>query len=116
LDVGEYNSCFNSARITEVLSAAQAEGVTTTPTIQVDGVTVAGAAGVPTAAEVLQAIDARGPFSNLEPGTIPAEGEEPVEETEAVEEETEAEATEEMVEEEPAEEATAEATAEATED
>ncbi len=132
LDVDEYQSCFNSARINDILSAAQAEGVTTTPTIQVDGVTVGGAAGVPTAAEVLQAIDARGPFTNLEPGTIPVEGEEPAEEGEATEvpeepaeegeateavEETEeapaddAEATE-PADEEPAEEATAEATEE----
>lgn len=129
LDVGAYNACFNSARISDVLTAAQAEGVTSTPTIQIDGVTLGTGAELPTADEILAAIDARGPFENLEPGTIQAEEEVPQEEAvesteEAAVEETEmaaepeatdeVEATEEMVEEAPTEEA--EATAEATQE
>jgi len=121
LDVEEYNACFNSARISDVLAAAQAEGVTSTPTIQIDGVTVGTPTQLPTAADILSAIDARGPFENLVPGTIQAEQAEEEAQEEAVEsteeaaiEETEMAAEPEATEavDEVDEEATAEATAE----
>ncbi|MCA9914202.1 MAG: thioredoxin domain-containing protein [Anaerolineae bacterium] len=120
LDVDAYNACFNSARVNAVLDSAQAEGVTSTPTIQIDGVTLGTGVTVPTAADILAAIDARGPFENLVPGTIQEEApaEEAVEATEEVTvEETEMAAEPEAtVEVEATEAMAAEATAEATQE
>lgn len=52
LDRDAFNACFNSQRILAVIEAAADEGIASTPTIQVNGSTVAA-----TAAEVLAAID-----------------------------------------------------------
>ena len=54
-----FTACFNSAAISRTLDAAANEGVSTTPTIRVNGVTVASsqAGAIPSAATILQAID-----------------------------------------------------------
>lgn len=114
LDMDAFNSCFNSERVTSLLTLAQTKGVGSTPTIEINGTSVA--ADLST---ILSTIDSFGPFNNLQPGTIgdnSAVEEAPAEATEAVVEAT-AEATE-SVEEAPAEATEAvveEATAEATE-
>lgn len=70
LDVGEFNSCFNSQRVEEVLSVAQAQGVTGTPTIQVNGTTVD-----TNTASIDAAIDQFGPFTNVTPGIVTEDAE-----------------------------------------
>lgn len=87
LDVDEYNQCFRSTETESVLAAGQSfatqQNINATPTIQIDGVTVASGAD-----EILAAIDAKGPFTDLVPGTIASEEEAPEEEaTEVVEDE-----------------------------
>ena len=59
LNSDAFTACFNSADINRTLDAAADEGVSTTPTIRVNGVTVESSqAGViPSAATILQAID-----------------------------------------------------------
>ncbi len=54
-----FTACFNSAAISRTLDAAANEGVSTTPTIRVNGVTVVSsqAGAIPSAATILQAID-----------------------------------------------------------
>ena len=61
LNTDAFTSCFNSAAISNTLNAALGENVGTTPTINVNGVTISGAAGIPSAAEILRAIDAATP-------------------------------------------------------
>lgn len=102
LDVGEFNECFNSQRTTDLLFLAQQQGISGTPTIQVNGNTVDGV----TFAAVEAAIQQFAPFGDVEPGIIPDEPQdvEPVDE-EDESDETEAEDAED-----------AEAVDEATED
>ena len=59
LNESGFTNCFNSAAISEVLSSAMTEDVTGTPTINVNGVSLASqrTGGIPSTAEVLQAID-----------------------------------------------------------
>lgn len=59
LNSNTFTSCFNSASVSNALTAAQNEGVASTPTIQVNGVSVAAsqAGAIPSTADVLQAID-----------------------------------------------------------
>lgn len=58
LDGGTFTSCFNSQSITNILESALAEGVASTPTIEVNGVTaVSSSGGIPSTQEVLSAID-----------------------------------------------------------
>lgn len=58
LDGGTFTSCFNSQSTTNVLESALAEGVASTPTIEVNGVTaVSSSGGIPSTQEVLSAID-----------------------------------------------------------
>jgi protein-disulfide isomerase len=58
MNVDSFNGCFNSQSISNVLEAAQAEGVASTPTIDVNGVTVASeGGGIPTTEDILTAID-----------------------------------------------------------
>lgn len=67
LDTNAFNSCFRSAKIDGILATAQSEGVTGTPTVRIDGAAVADSTSYDV---IAAAIDAKGPFSNLEPGTI----------------------------------------------
>jgi protein-disulfide isomerase len=93
LDMSAFDSCFNSSRISDLLTSAQADGVTGTPTFKVNDALVES----PTLEAILGAVD-----SLLSGGTLNTEPE-PVEEptveatTEATEE-TEADTTEEAVE------------------
>lgn len=107
LNENTFTQCFNSDRISSVLSRAQAENVLSTPTITVNGVTVepsAGPGAVPTLDDVNRAINEA--LALL--GRVP--GQQPVEEPEAeTTPEPEPEATPEVT---PEPEATAEATAE----
>lgn len=59
LNSDAFTVCFNSAGISRTLDAAANEGVSTTPTIRVNGVTVESsqAGAIPSAATILQAID-----------------------------------------------------------
>ena len=59
LNSDAFTACFNSAGINRTLDAAANEGVSTTPTLRVNGVTVAAsqAGTIPAAATILQAID-----------------------------------------------------------
>ena len=54
-----FTACFNSAGISRTLDAAAKEGVSTTPTLRVNGVTVESsqAGAIPSAATILQAIE-----------------------------------------------------------
>lgn len=59
LNSSAFTACFNSAEISGTLDDAANEGVSTTPTLRVNGVTVQAsqAATIPSAATILQAID-----------------------------------------------------------
>ena len=59
LNSDAFTACFNSAGISRTLEAAANEGVSTTPTLRVNGVTVESsqAGAIPSAATILQAID-----------------------------------------------------------
>lgn len=124
LDVGEFNSCFNSSRIDDLLSLARAEVISATPTFKVNGADVE-----PTIDAILAAIDSllQTNVTDTEPDEVDIEAtaestEEPsVEMTESVSDEAtetvdveEAEEATEAVSDDTAEEAV-EATAEATE-
>jgi len=63
LNSGTLTSCFNSQSISNVLDAAQTEGVTSTPTIYVNGVPVntGESGGIPTTQEILTDIDVKTP-------------------------------------------------------
>ncbi len=52
-----FTDCFNSAAISSTLAAAQNEGVASTPTIRVNGVTLEAGGALPSTATILQAID-----------------------------------------------------------
>ena len=69
LNGNSFTGCFNSQAITNVLDAAQAEGVASTPTIDVNGVTVTTGegGGIPSTQEILTAIDNATP-NNWTPG------------------------------------------------
>ncbi len=79
-----FTNCFNSADIMETLSAAQNEDVTTTPTIRVNGVTIE-SEGIPSAASILQAIDAATPANWWNRDTEPSLQEESPQDTDAEE-------------------------------
>lgn len=70
LDMGEFNSCFDSARINTVLDNAQAEGVGATPTVRINGTVLDSASSQ----AILQRIEDLGPFPNVEPGVVSDEG------------------------------------------
>lgn len=63
LSESAFTNCFNSAAINETLTSAMMEDVTGTPTINVNGVSLASqrAGGIPSTAEILQAIDVATP-------------------------------------------------------
>jgi len=112
LNGGTLTGCFNSQAISNVLDAAQAEGVASTPTIYVNGVPVqtGEGGGIPTTEEVLTAIDVATP-NDWRPTPIVTDESEATEEMEATDEadvevEETVEATDEM-------DATEEPTAEA---
>jgi protein-disulfide isomerase len=97
LDNNAFNTCFRgSEAVTSVLRTAQSEGVSSTPTLEINGTAVA---DVFSLEEINTAIDSYGPFNNLVPGTI--EGVE-----ESATEEAQSEATEAAEEVTPAVEAT----------
>ncbi len=72
-----FTACFNSAEISETLDAAANEEVSTTPTLRVNGVTVAASqpGAIPSAATILQAIDDATPtdWGRAEPAAAPPE-------------------------------------------
>lgn len=84
-------SCFNSQPISNVLTSAQEEGVSRTPTVDVNGVSVVTeqSGAIPTTEEVLRAIDNATP-DDWQPGAV--EEEVPVEEESDAEETPEADA------------------------
>ena len=78
LNSDAFTACFNSAGISRTLDAAASEGVSTTPTLRVNGVTVAAsqAGTIPTASTILQAIDDATPDGwgqASAPTTLPAD-------------------------------------------
>ncbi len=92
-----FTACFNSAGISATLAAAVEEGLSTTPTLRVNGVTIdAGATGgIPNSTTILQAIDAATPDDWSLPAEAPAPDPEPPPETEETEEtESDAESAE----------------------
>ncbi|MEM9953797.1 MAG: thioredoxin domain-containing protein [Chloroflexota bacterium] len=93
LDTGTFNRCFNSNNTNTILAAAIQQGVASTPTIQVNGATVAADLGA-----IEQAIQSNPIPPNLEPGTISVEDTDGdmTEDEEPMEEEPMDEATEEM--------------------
>jgi protein-disulfide isomerase len=107
LNMDAYNACFRgSEQVNAVLLAAQQQGVTSTPTLRINGTLVTNAFSLE---EINQAIDSFGPFVNLTPGTI--DGVAPVVDevaTEEAEEMATDEPVEETAEETPAVEATEE--------
>ena len=104
-----FTGCFNSSAITATLNAALNEGVSITPTLRVNGVTLEAGQTLPSVAIVLQAIDDATPDDwGLPQAPVEAEpAAEPVEENAAVEaEEAAPSPTEEEVAEEPTPEPT----------
>ena len=73
LDSNALTTCFNSTAISNTLTAAQNEGVASTPTIHVNGVTVTAsqAGSIPSAEDVVQAIDNAAPDDWRPPGEMP---------------------------------------------
>ena len=73
LDSGVFTSCFNSTSISNTLTSAQNEGVASTPTVQVNGVTVTAsqAGAIPSADDILRAIDNAAPDDWRPPGEMP---------------------------------------------
>lgn len=63
LNENAFTACFNSSEINETLTAAMNEEVAGTPTININGVSLVSqqAGGIPTTAEILQAIDVATP-------------------------------------------------------
>ena len=57
MDSAAFTSCFNSADISAILTAATNEDVSTTPSFRVNGVTLESGGTIPSAATILQAID-----------------------------------------------------------
>lgn len=94
LNGNAFATCFNSGAISSTLTAAQNEGIASTPAIQVNGVTVAASqsGAIPSAADVLQAIDKATPNDWRPPGEMPEA--EPTEADEAEVEPTETDETE----------------------
>jgi len=83
MSADSFNSCFFSEPITETLENAQLEGVSRTPTVEVNGATVQSeqTGGIPTTQEVLRAIDNAtpsdwSPTANTEPESAEDTGEE----------------------------------------
>lgn len=83
LNASTLTNCFNTTGISDTLNSAQTEDVSTTPTVQVNGVTItsARAGGVPSTEEILAAIDDATPNDWGMPEEPPEEP--PEEETEA---------------------------------
>lgn len=91
LDTGEFNSCFNSNATTAILSSARGEGITSTPSILIDGAPVGA-----NLAEIEAAIDARiGGRTDFASGLVDDEtSDDSTEDDAEVVEEAESEATE----------------------
>lgn len=102
LNGGTLTSCFNSQSISNVLDTAQTEGVSSTPTIYVNGVPVntGEGGGIPTTQEILTDIDVKTP-NDWRPPSLEAEDADDADDQDT----EEAEATEEpMIEDEATEE------------
>lgn len=108
LDLGSFQSCFNSSRITDTINNALAEGVTGTPTLQVNGATVDNPQDI---TSVNAAIDAA--FAPFADDFVPLDAEE-TPEVEPTDEPTEEPTPTDEPTDEPAAESTEEATEEAT--
>ena len=61
LNVNTFTGCFNSGGISATLDAAMNEDVASTPTLRVNGVTLEAGQTIPSAAAILEAIDAATP-------------------------------------------------------
>ena len=105
LNGNAFTTCFNSGAISSTLTAAQNEGISSTPAIQVNGVTVTASqsGAIPSSTDVLQAVDNATPndwqppseMPEVEPTAEPDEAEpEPTEPDDAEIEPTEADDTE----------------------
>lgn len=93
MNTDSFNSCFFSQSIADTLANAQNEGVASTPTVDVNGVTVVSQdGGIPSTEEVLQAIDNATP-SDWSPNAVD-ENEEVTEDEDTVEPEVTAAADE----------------------
>ena len=73
LNSNAFTTCFNSGAISSALTSAQNEGISSTPAIQVNGVTVPAsqAGAIPSANDVLQAVDSATPNDWRPPGEMP---------------------------------------------
>lgn len=73
LNSNAFTTCFNSGAISSALTAAQNEGISSTPAIQVNGVTVTASqsGAIPSANDVLQAVDSATPNDWRPPGEMP---------------------------------------------
>lgn len=73
LNSNAFTTCFNSGAISSTLTAAQNEGISSTPAIQVNGVTVTASqsGAIPSSNDVLQAVDSATPNDWRPPGEMP---------------------------------------------
>ena len=73
LNSNAFTTCFNSGAISSALTSAQNEGISSTPAIQVNGVTVTAsqAGAIPSANDVLQAVDNATPNDWRPPSEMP---------------------------------------------
>lgn len=82
LNMSDFNSCFGSNETSTILTAAQSEGVNSTPSIMIDGASIGASL-----AEIEEAINSRiGTQTGFAPGVIDAETEVEADETEMAEE------------------------------
>ena len=73
LNSNAFTTCFNSGAISSALTSAQNEGISSTPAIQVNGVTVTASqsGAIPSANDVLQAVDSATPNDWRPPSEMP---------------------------------------------
>ena len=73
LNSNAFTTCFNSGAISSALTSAQNEGISSTPAIQVNGVTVTASqsGAIPSANDVLQAVDNATPNDWRPPSEMP---------------------------------------------
>ncbi len=95
LNSSAFTTCFNSGAISSTLTAAQNEGISSTPAIQVNGVTVTASqtGAIPSSTDVLQAVDSATPNDWRPPGEMPEADDEAVAEEPSEPDDAEAEPT-----------------------
>ena len=96
LNSNAFTTCFNSGVISSALTSAQNEGISSTPAIQVNGVTVTASqsGAIPSANDVLQAVDSATPNDWRPPGEMPEADDEAVTEEPTEADNAQAEPTE----------------------